>query len=513
MSILKTISKNIFSNYVGIGGAIIIAFMLSPYLIHTLGDTKYGVWSVVSALTGYMSLLDLGISSAVAKYVAKYKALNDYRSINVVIGSSLVVLMTVAALLILVSPLVANGMVNFFDFDGEMGRTVHALIIVASIDIAIFVCTGVLMGAYFGFQRFEVTNAVNLSVGLFKALAFYLALSNGLGLFAMGVVSLLGNILAAILLFATMRKIEPEVKLQPLLADKKTIRSIYDYSKYTFITMFAMQLVYYSDAFVIGYFLTAAAITIYTIPWSLSEYTNKLILAIAQTFVPVFSDQDATQGNEAIYRTYVTGTKFMLLVSNLLCIGILAVGDHFVGIWMGPKYAVECSVILTLLFVTQLIKGPQLLSYSILLGTSNHRKYAIYNFGFSVLNLFLSIMLVQRYGLIGVAMGTAITQITFFGIVTPILTSRVIKSSMLDYFKETYLRIIPSSLLLYFLLKYLSDRTVPESYGTLLLQALGATIVYLISVYFLLLDSSERVIVSSGIQRLVGKVLKRSQAA
>jgi len=81
-----------------------------------------------------------------------------------------------------------------------------------------------------------------------------------------------------------MRKLEPEVKLQPQAADKKTIRTIYDYSKYTFISMLAMQLVYYSDAFVIGYFLTAAAITIYTIPWSLSEYTNKLILAIAHVY-------------------------------------------------------------------------------------------------------------------------------------------------------------------------------------------------------------------------------------
>ena len=72
--------------------------------------------------------------------------------------------------------------------------------------------------------------------------------------------------------------------------------------------MVAMQLVYYSDAFVIGYFLSAAAITYYTIPWSLGEYTNKLTLAIAQTFVPVFSEQDATTGDKAIYSTYVTGT-------------------------------------------------------------------------------------------------------------------------------------------------------------------------------------------------------------
>ena len=87
----KTLTKNIFSNYVGIAGTIIIAFLLSPYLVHTLGDTKYGVWSVISALTGYMALLDLGISSAIAKYVAKYKALKDYKSLNTVLASGLLI--------------------------------------------------------------------------------------------------------------------------------------------------------------------------------------------------------------------------------------------------------------------------------------------------------------------------------------------------------------------------------------------------------------------------------------
>jgi len=70
----KTLAKNIFSNYVGVAGSIVIAFMLSPFLVHTLGDTKYGVWSILAALTGYMALLDLGISSAIARYVAKYPA-------------------------------------------------------------------------------------------------------------------------------------------------------------------------------------------------------------------------------------------------------------------------------------------------------------------------------------------------------------------------------------------------------------------------------------------------------
>ena len=111
MSVLKTISRNIFSNYVGIGGSIVIAFLLSPFLIHTLGDTNYGIWSVIAALTGYMALLDLGVSSAVAKYVSKYKALDDYPSLNKVMSTGLLILIGVGVLLVVAGPLISSGMV------------------------------------------------------------------------------------------------------------------------------------------------------------------------------------------------------------------------------------------------------------------------------------------------------------------------------------------------------------------------------------------------------------------
>ena len=505
---LKTISKNIFSNYVGIAGAIIIAFMLSPFLVHSLGDTRYGVWSVVSALTGYMALLDLGVSSAMAKYVSKFKALKDYRSLNQVLASGLVIMLSAGTILLLLSPLLASAVVSFFKFDGQLGESVRLLVIVGSVDIAIFVSTGILVGAFFGFQRYEIINAVNLLVAIFKAILFYLVLTNGYDLVAMGLVSLAGNIMAACALYIAIKKVEPQVDIKLSNSSRKTLRSIFNFSKFTFLSMVAMQLVYYSDAFVIGYFLSAAAITYYTIPWSLGEYTNKLTLAIAQTFVPVFSEQDATTGDKAIYSTYVTGTKFMLTVSNLLCIGMLAVGDYFVALWMGPTYAEKCSVILAIMFFTQLIKGPQLLSYSILLGTARHKLFSYFNIGFSFLNLILSIILIQRYGLVGVAVATAFTQISFYGVITPILTSRVIGSNLIAYFKDTYLRIVPSSLLLYLALVYLANYSTPDSYFSLLTQALCATTIYLVSIYWVLLNGSEREFISSRVGDFIGRLNK-----
>lgn len=506
----KTIAKNIFSNYVGIAGSIVIAFVLSPFLVHTLGDTKYGVWSIISALTGYMALLDLGISSAIARYVSKYKAENDTKSLNTVIGSGLSIMLVVGACLLILSPLLASAMVSFFKFEGELGQQVYWLILISSVDIAIFISTAILVGSFYGFQRYEVINGVNLTIALLNACLFYLVLSKGYDIVAMGVIVLISKVIALIIYYYMLKRQEKSVEIDVRKTELETVKSIFSYSKYTFLSMLAMQLVYYSDAFVIGYFMSAAAITYYTIPWSLSEYSNKLIHAVANTFVPVFSEQDATEGNESIYKTYVSGTKFILMISNLLCIGVLAVGDYFIGLWMGEKYAVACSTILAIMFFTQLIKGPQLLSYSILLGTSNHKRFSYYNFAFSVLNLILSILLIQKYGLVGVAVATAFTQITFYGVLTPILTSRVVKFSIRDYLTKTYLRIVPSSILLYVVLKYLAHLNPPDTYSRLLGQALIGTIVYLISIYWLLLDKQERGFVADKFGSLIGRLNRAS---
>lgn len=456
-----------------------------------------------------MTLLDLGVSSAIAKYVSKYKALKDYKSLNVVFSSGIVIMLIVASSLMLLSPFIANAVVSTFSFDPEIRDTVHTLVVIAAIDVAVFVATGVFFGAFFGFQRNEITNAASLLGALCRAIAFYYALSNGYGLVAMGALSLAIHILIAVLLAYTMRRVEPRVEITTKNAEKSTVISIFNYSKFTFLTMLGLQLIYYSDAFVIGYFLSAAAITIYTIPWSLSEYSNKLIHAVSQTFVPVFSEQEATS-DQNLYRTYVTGTKALLLLSNLLCIGVLTLGEEFIGIWMGPRYAVECATILLIMFTTQLIKSPQLISYSILLGTANHQKFATYNLVFSIANLALSIILVQRYELVGVASATAITQILFYGVATPILTSKVMKFSLLDYFKQTYWRIVPASLILFATLTYLGSEHPPTGYLSLIGLGLIGAFVYVTVAYWTLLDSEERQLVIHYGGKLASKALRKT---
>ena len=69
----KYILKNLLSGTIlrifSLGLSVIIAFFMMPFMIHSLGDTQYGLWVIIGTITGYYGFLDFGLSPATARYI------------------------------------------------------------------------------------------------------------------------------------------------------------------------------------------------------------------------------------------------------------------------------------------------------------------------------------------------------------------------------------------------------------------------------------------------------------
>ena len=64
----------------GVGMA--VSFLLMPMLLRELGDRNFGIWALVGAFVGFYSLFDLGINSAVTRYVARAIGRSDNAEFN-----------------------------------------------------------------------------------------------------------------------------------------------------------------------------------------------------------------------------------------------------------------------------------------------------------------------------------------------------------------------------------------------------------------------------------------------
>src|SRR4029453_6408073 len=62
-------------------------YVLTPFVIHTLGAEGYGVWTLIASLTGFISLLAMGVPMACVRYVAQHVAERDAARANEAIGS------------------------------------------------------------------------------------------------------------------------------------------------------------------------------------------------------------------------------------------------------------------------------------------------------------------------------------------------------------------------------------------------------------------------------------------
>ena len=69
-------SRTAVANAIGYAVAIAISFVQAPFLIHHLGDERYGIWTLIGLVSGYYGLLDLGTRGAMGYFVARARARN-----------------------------------------------------------------------------------------------------------------------------------------------------------------------------------------------------------------------------------------------------------------------------------------------------------------------------------------------------------------------------------------------------------------------------------------------------
>jgi O-antigen/teichoic acid export membrane protein len=88
------------SNVIGYAVTVGVWFVLTPFILHRLGASDFGLWALVGSLVAYGTLLDLGVGAAVTKYVAELRARGEAEKASDVVATALRIYCCVAMLLL-----------------------------------------------------------------------------------------------------------------------------------------------------------------------------------------------------------------------------------------------------------------------------------------------------------------------------------------------------------------------------------------------------------------------------
>lgn len=190
------------------------------------------------------------------------------------------------------------------------------------------------------------------------------------------------------------------------------------------------------DQIVISAFVGLSAVTHYYVATRLIDYLSNLIAQGIGVITPFFSQEEGRKNYAGIRTKFMLVSKISVFVSVFFC-GLSAIyGKPFIERWMGMGFADSALILWIFLipFTLHLIQSP---AYPLLDGTSKHRYYAVPNLIEGVLNLLLSLWFVRKWGMVGVAVGTAIPMTLKLVTAQPYLVCRAMSMPLRTYASQT----------------------------------------------------------------------------
>jgi len=409
----------------------IIAFFMMPFMVRSLGDRMYGLWAVVGTFLGYYGLLDLGMSAAVIRHVAGAIGGKNDEECNRVFNTSLI-LYTGLGLAVLVVSGVLAGLSSVISRNPEDASVLWKIILILGIDAAVGFPIRTFGGVLRAQLRYDIMSIIDLLSTVLRSVLIVVVLTSGYKILALAWVTFLSTIPKKVLYVYFAKKNLPSLRLSRKYWRHGTAKVLFSYSSFAFIAQMADQLRFNMDAFVITAFLSLASVTHYNVAATLVHYFIGFVMAFMGILQPLFSRQHGAGEKEAIKKTFFLATKISVWVSSFVGFGLIAWGKPFIERWMGPDYldSYPCLVFLVLGCLTALWQTP---SVDFLYGTSKHRLYAVFLLVEGICNLSLSVVLVGRFGIVGVAFGTFLPMVLIKLTFQPLYVCRSISIRYTEY--------------------------------------------------------------------------------
>jgi len=196
------------------------------------------------------------------------------------------------------------------------------------------------------------------------------------------------------------------------------VRKIFSFSLYVLILNAGARLSFETDSLVIGKFQDVSSIPYFTIANSFIIYLMEFIIAIAAVVMPM-ATRLKTQGRTAELREiYLKWSKIALSLTMMAGFFLIVLGPRFIAWWIDPSFERPAGQVLQILMVSYLVFMPiRGVALPILMGLHKPGLPTIGFLAAGLVNLGLSIALAGPLGLAGVAIGTAVPNVLFAGLI------------------------------------------------------------------------------------------------
>lgn len=433
--------QGVLISYINIILSTLINIVLTPILISSLTDDGYSIYKIIRSFSGPLALLNLGVSTVVARNVARYLASDNRNekekentySIAIIISAVMCGLIMLAGYIMqMVIPTIYKE-----SFSPENIKLAQWMFMVFASTTAIHILTEPFRGAIIGYGRFVVYYGSQTFQYIFRFTTIYILLKLGYGALAVAVVDL---VIAVIILLAYIIYdfliLHQKIKLHYF--DKKSVVEFASFAVAILLQAFVNQVNNNLDIIILGASQAANIITMYSSALTIFSVYNMLISVFSGVYLPQATklvQQNAT--GEQLTDFIIKPGRIQAIIAVAVLGGFAIAGKDFISIWIGVQYNNAYWVAL-LLMIPVTIPLVESVGIAILDAKLKRVFRSVTLSLMAIINAVITLILVQFLGFWGALIGSVISLLVGHGLLMNLYYKKSLNINVLRLFREIF---------------------------------------------------------------------------
>jgi O-antigen/teichoic acid export membrane protein len=395
----------------------LVALVLPPLLVRRMAPAEYSAWVLILQCSAYVNLLDLGLQTAIGKFVAEYDTANDRTASSRILTNSFVILCVSAFV----------GAVVIITISWRVPQIFHQVpqalighlrqgILVVGLSTVFALPFGAFLATFAGLQRYGFPTILTMTGKLFSSAALAgLLLMHGTLIQMAGLMAACNAATALGQFFGWERYVKNRVGFSFKLIDRETALRLAKYGSVLSVWTIATLLISGLDVVIVGHY-DYKNTGYYGIAVGATNLLLVVITSIFSPLLPAVSSMNSGRTRGQIGELVIRVTRYCTLLICLLGLPLVFGAYPLLKLWVGHGYAIRSALFLEVLVLGNAIRMMGYPYALAVVATGTQRLATIAAVAEAIANVTLSIYLVQRVGAVGVAIGTCAGALVSIGV-------------------------------------------------------------------------------------------------
>lgn len=394
-------------SYTSIFVYIIIGLLYTPIMLRLLGQSEYGLYSLIGSVVGYLSILDLGLGNAIVRYTARNRAVGDKDAESSLNGMFIVLYSIIAVITI------AIGAVLYINIDNMFGASLSAIelqkakimMMLLIFNFAVSFPLGVFGSLIQAHEKFVFFKTLAIVRSILNPLIILPLLFFGYGSVAMVVVHTVLNITFLLINMVFCFRVL-HIKIYFRKFDWVLLQEIAGYSFFIFLNVIVDKIYWSTGQFILGIVSGTVLVAIYAIAMQLNSMYLMFSTAISGVLLPRITMMVANDAsNEALSEIFTRMGRVQYVVMAYILSGFILFGQAFINLWAGTNYN-DAYYMVLLVMIPITVPLIQNVGIAILQAKNMQGFRSVVYVAIAILNIAASIPLAKMWGGLGCALAT-----------------------------------------------------------------------------------------------------------